>query len=74
MREATSVIAPICREKGVPATFFLTTGFLDNRALGDRHLASLLLQHGVDPEVIRRSITGPIAVTLDMVAEMEGKR
>jgi hypothetical protein len=27
-------------------------------------LASLLLQHGVDPEVIRHSITGPIAIAL----------
>jgi hypothetical protein len=30
-----------------------------------------LLQHGVDPEVIQHSITGPIAVALDMIAEME---
>jgi hypothetical protein len=37
-------------------------------------LTSLLLQHGVDPEVIRHSITGPIAVALDMVAEMESSR
>jgi hypothetical protein len=29
-------------------------------------LTSLLLQHGVDPEVIRHSITGPIAVALQM--------
>ena len=28
-------------------------------------LTSLLLQHGVDPEVIRHSITGPIAVALE---------
>jgi ribonucleoside-diphosphate reductase alpha chain len=34
-------------------------------------LTSLLLQHGVDPGVIRHSITGPIAIALDMVAEME---
>jgi hypothetical protein len=37
-------------------------------------LASLLLQHGVDPEVIQHSITGPIAVALSLVAEMEGAR
>ena len=29
-------------------------------------LASLLLQHGVDPQVIRHSITGPIAIALQM--------
>jgi hypothetical protein len=27
-------------------------------------LTSLLLQHGVDPDVIRHSITGPIAIAL----------
>jgi hypothetical protein len=31
-------------------------------------LASLLLQHGVDPEVIRHSVTGPIAIALQMFA------
>jgi hypothetical protein len=30
-------------------------------------LVSLLLQHGVDPEVIRHSITGPIATALQML-------
>jgi hypothetical protein len=30
-------------------------------------LTSLLLQHGVDPEVIRHSITGPIAIALQML-------
>jgi hypothetical protein len=30
-------------------------------------LASLLLQHGVDPDVIRHSITGPIAIALQML-------
>jgi hypothetical protein len=32
-------------------------------------LASLLLQHGVDPEVIRHSITGPIAIALQMLMD-----
>ena len=30
-------------------------------------LASLLLQHGVDPDIIRHSITGPIAVALQII-------
>jgi hypothetical protein len=34
-------------------------------------LVSLLLQHGVDPEVIRHSIAGPVAVAFDMISEME---
>jgi peptidoglycan/xylan/chitin deacetylase (PgdA/CDA1 family) len=43
-REMSEVVAPICRAKGVPATFFLTTSFLDNRNLGFRHKASLLAE------------------------------
>jgi hypothetical protein len=35
-------------------------------------LTSLLLQHAVAPETIRGSVSGPIAVALDMVAAMEG--
>jgi ribonucleoside-diphosphate reductase alpha chain len=34
-------------------------------------LTSLALQHGVAPDDIRHSVTGPIAVALDLVAEME---
>ena len=37
------VVAPICLEKGAPATFFLTTAYLDNRTLGFRHKASVLI-------------------------------
>jgi hypothetical protein len=32
-------------------------------------LTSLLLQHRVDPDVIRRSITGPIAIALQMLMD-----
>lgn len=44
LRETTDTIAPLCRKKGIPATLFLTTNFLDNRSLGYRHLASLLVE------------------------------
>jgi peptidoglycan/xylan/chitin deacetylase (PgdA/CDA1 family) len=42
-REMSEIVAPVCRRKGIPATFFLTTGFLDNKMLGFRHKASLLI-------------------------------
>lgn len=41
-REVHDVVAPILKAKGVPATFFLTTGFLDNAELFFRCKASLL--------------------------------
>jgi glycosyltransferase involved in cell wall biosynthesis/peptidoglycan/xylan/chitin deacetylase (PgdA/CDA1 family) len=43
LRESAELIADICLRKGVPATFFLTSGFLDNHRLGYRHLASVLI-------------------------------
>ena len=44
MREMADVVGPLCRAKGVPVTFFLTTGFLNNRSLFFRHKASLLVE------------------------------
>ena len=43
-RELYDHIAPICLSKGIPATFFLTTGFLANSSLGFRHKASVLVE------------------------------
>ena len=61
-REMSEVVAPICREKGIPATFFLTTGFLDNKILGYRHKASLLIEayqhHG---EAVRQAAVAHLA-------------
>jgi glycosyltransferase involved in cell wall biosynthesis/peptidoglycan/xylan/chitin deacetylase (PgdA/CDA1 family) len=42
-REMSEIVAPLCHAKGMPATFFLTTSFLDNRNLGFRHKASVLI-------------------------------
>lgn len=43
-REINDVIAPILLDKGIPATFFITSVFLDNRELGYHHKASLLVE------------------------------
>lgn len=44
-REIFDVVVPILKEKGVPATFFLNNGFLDNKQLFFRHKASVLIEH-----------------------------
>src|SRR5262245_56748590 len=44
-REIYEVIAPILLEKGVPATFFLTTACVDNRTMAHHNKISLLLDH-----------------------------
>ena len=38
-------IAPLLKEKGVPAIFFLNNDFIDNNGLFYRYLASLLIEH-----------------------------
>lgn len=43
LKEAATTILPILLRKGVPATFFITTDFIDNKAMFYRHKASLLI-------------------------------
>jgi len=45
IREQYTTIAPMLKEKGFSAMFFVTTGFIDNRRLFYRMKASLLLSH-----------------------------
>lgn len=43
LRENAEVIAPILLKKGIPATFFINSGFVDNKELFHRYKASLIL-------------------------------
>ena len=45
LKECAEVIAPVLLKKGIPATFFVNTGFVDNYALFHKYKASLLLRH-----------------------------
>ncbi|MEM9722476.1 MAG: polysaccharide deacetylase family protein [Bacteroidota bacterium] len=52
LRSCYDWVRPILLKKGIPATFFLNTDFIDNRALFYRYKASLLvhaLQHAPPP-------------------------
>jgi peptidoglycan/xylan/chitin deacetylase (PgdA/CDA1 family) len=44
LREIASVVGPLCRQVGVPATFFVNSASLDNRFLCFRHKASVLIE------------------------------
>lgn len=44
LSECYHVIAPILKEKGIPATFFLNSDFVDNKALMFRYKASYLIE------------------------------
>ncbi|MCY1722693.1 polysaccharide deacetylase family protein [Prolixibacteraceae bacterium Z1-6] len=43
LRECADIIAPILLKKGIPATFFVNSGFVDNKELFHRYKASLIL-------------------------------
>ncbi|PZX14994.1 polysaccharide deacetylase [Breznakibacter xylanolyticus] len=43
LRECAKVISPILKQKGIPATFFINSDFVDNRAMMFRLKASVLI-------------------------------
>ncbi|MDX8341550.1 polysaccharide deacetylase family protein [Draconibacterium sp. IB214405] len=43
LKECAEVVAPILLQKGIPATFFVNSGFVDNKELFHRYKASLIL-------------------------------
>ena len=48
LKECADLIAPVLLRKGIPATFFVNSGFADNQALFHRYKASLILNELVD--------------------------
>jgi len=49
LKECHSVIAPILKRKGIPATFFVCPDFVDNKALFHRFKRAILETKGVIP-------------------------
>ena len=43
LRECSDVIAPVLLRKGIPATFFVNPGFVDNKALFHKYKASIVV-------------------------------
>ena len=43
LKECAEIVAPILLQKGIPATFFVNSGFVDNKELFHRYKASLIL-------------------------------
>lgn len=56
LRECAEVIAPILSRKGIPATFFINSGFVDNRGLFYRFKVSLILDHIEQNEVSKNEL------------------
>ena len=53
LKECSEIIAPILLKKGVPATFFVNPGFIDNQRLFHKYKASLILGKLKESPVIK---------------------
>ncbi len=51
LKECANLIAPVLLKKGIPATFFVNSGFADNQALFHRYKASLVLNELLDKPI-----------------------
>jgi peptidoglycan/xylan/chitin deacetylase (PgdA/CDA1 family) len=85
--ECATVIAPILLRKGIPATFFINTAFIDNLTLFHKYKASLILnrlqngqnieienflrKHNLDGTDILKAVISQVKI-LDEAAQMLG--
>ncbi len=70
-RELHDVVAPILRAKGMPATFFLTTGFLDNKDCSHSQKSSLLIEHLTGATSLK--VISMVHATLDQAGIGQGE-
>ena len=53
LKEFYTVVAPILKERGVHATVFLNSNFIDNKELFFRFKASIIFEETGNPEVLK---------------------
>jgi peptidoglycan/xylan/chitin deacetylase (PgdA/CDA1 family) len=80
LRECYGVVRPLLLKHGIPAVFFITTDFLDNRRLFYKHKVSLCIEEysrrsRVDQASARKDLAdilnAPIRRTSDVVASLQ---
>lgn len=70
LKEIYTVIAPILEKKGIPATFFINTGFINNKALFYRYKVSLVIEElNANPQLIKNisATTGIKSTNLSII-------
>jgi peptidoglycan/xylan/chitin deacetylase (PgdA/CDA1 family) len=75
LAECYHVVRPMLLERGIPAIFFVTTDFIDNRTLFHRHAESLCIERikAMQPDYQQEYFTrlnGEFGSTLSSVAEI----
>jgi peptidoglycan/xylan/chitin deacetylase (PgdA/CDA1 family) len=57
LKECVTIIAPILKKRGIPATFFINTGFIGNRDIFYRFKVSLLIEKIFSvSDIVRKTI------------------
>jgi peptidoglycan/xylan/chitin deacetylase (PgdA/CDA1 family) len=81
LRECYTVVRPLLHKHGIPAVFFVTTDFLDNRRLFYRHKVSLCIEAYLQASVPQQAsarknlaaiLDAPVSHTSDVVATLRG--
>lgn len=68
LKEISEVVAPILKKKGIPAVFFINSGFIDSNNLFYRHKASLLIE-----EISTKNISGSVVDDISTKLKIETK-
>lgn len=71
LKECSTVIAPILKRKGIPATFFISSDFVDNKALFHRFKQAILEEKGLLTSTGKKIYFDKSAI-LDEIAEKKG--
>ncbi|MBW6533892.1 MAG: polysaccharide deacetylase family protein [Mariniphaga sp.] len=87
LRECYDVVAPVLLKKGIPATFFVNTGFIDNSELFHKYKASLILsrlrkkpdkkaetflaENGITPENILKAEISQVKILNEVAALLD---
>lgn len=62
LKEIYTIIAPMLEERNIPATFFINTAFVDNKALFYRYKVSLLIERIKESEHYRSILAQELAL------------
>jgi peptidoglycan/xylan/chitin deacetylase (PgdA/CDA1 family) len=63
LKELYTIVAPILERKGIPATIFINTEFVDNKALFYRYKVSLLIEKMITQVASRKELSAHLGMT-----------
>lgn len=73
LKELYTEIAPILERKGIPATFFINTEFVDNKALFYRYKVSLLIEKISKEDVSRIKLSKYFGINENNLKELKNR-